>query len=313
MARTKHRQKTNANKVKAILLCIAVIIALFLHFFPHLRATLSNYFPFIEPPRQATPVTGDLDVHFLDVGQGDAALILTPEGKAMLIDTGEASEKEFIIEYIRSANIETLDYLVLTHPHTDHMGGASAILEAFDVKTVMMPDAESNTTTFLRLLETIDNENCNVIIPKVKDTYNLGTAIITCLGPVTQYEDLNDMSLVLRLDYGSTSFLFTGDAEAPAEQDMMKAHSPMAFSADVLKLGHHGSSTSTTKAFLAAVSPTFAIASCGENNEYDHPHTEILSAMKGANVTLLRTDLDGTVILTSNGSKVTRLDTSTHS
>jgi competence protein ComEC len=259
------------------------------------------------------PVTGDLDVHFIDVGQGDAALILTPEGKAMLIDTGEASEKEFLIEYIRSANVETLDYLVLTHPHTDHMGGASAILEAFDVKTVMMPDAQSDTTTFLRLLEAIDRENCDLIIPEIKDTFSLGTAVITCLGPVNQYEGLNNMSLVLRLDYGSTSFLFTGDAEAPSEQDMMKAHSPMAFSADVLKLGHHGSSTSTTKAFLSAVSPSFAIASCGENNEYGHPHTEILSATKRANITLLRTDLDGTVILTSDGSRVTRLQTSTHS
>ena len=313
MAQTKKRPKTNANKIKAILLGIAVLIALLLHFFPNLRATLSKYFPFIEPPRQATPVTGDLDVHFIDVGQGDATLILTPEGKSMLIDTGESSEKEFLIEYIRSAGITTLDRLVLTHPHTDHIGGASAVLEAFDVKTVMMPDAESNTTTFLRLLEAIDNENCDVIIPKIKDTYALGTAVITCLGPVERYEDLNDMSLVLRLDYGSTSFLFTGDAEKPSEQDMMKAHSPMAFSVDVLKLGHHGSSTSTAKAFLSAVSPTFAIASCGKDNEYGHPHTEILSAMKQANITLLRTDLDGTVTLTSDGSKVTRLDRSTHS
>lgn len=313
MASSKKRAKIYAAKVKATFLVIAVAVALLLYAFPGLRAKLSEYFPFMDPPREETPVTGDLDVHFIDVGQGDASLILTPEGNAMLIDTGESSEKELLIAYIESLGVDALDYLVLTHPHSDHIGGASAILSAFEVKAVLMPDAETDTATFLRVLEAIDEEGCGVTVPKVNDTVTLGSAVFTVLGPVDSYRDLNDTSLVLRMDYGSTSFLFTGDAEVPSEEDMLARHPSSAFKADVLKLGHHGSSTSTSTEFLSAVLPTYAVASCGENNEYGHPHRETLSLLTNKNITLLRTDEDGSVVFTSNGSKVMLLTPSTRS
>jgi len=319
MERSKKRNKINRNKLKAIFLGIAILVALLLHFFPSLRAKLSEYFPFIEPPRQETTVTGDLDVHFINVGQGDAALILTPEGNAMLIDTGESSEKEYLIEYIKSIGITTLDYLVLTHPHSDHIGGAAAVLDAFVIENVLMPDVTHDSKTFLTVEEKIDQEGCGITVPKVKETFKLGTAVITCLGPTENYAEednenaLNDMSLVLRLDYGSTSFLFTGDAEARSEEDMLSALSPSVFRADVLKLGHHGSSTSTTETFLSAVSPSFTIACCGENNEYGHPHREVVSLLETKSITLLRTDQDGTIVFSSDGSKVMLLKPTTHS
>ncbi len=313
MAKTKTSKKTNAYKEKAILLGIAVVVALLLHFFPSLRMTLSKIFPFMEAPREVTPVTGDLDVHFIDVGQGDATLIMTPEGKAMLIDTGEASAKDDLIAYIQSTGVSTIEYLVLTHPHSDHIGGATAILNAFTVNHVMMSDAETDTFTFLRLLEAIDSKNIDVILPKAEDTYPLGGANITCLGPLQTYSSLNEMSLVLRLDYGKTAFLFTGDAEKRAEEDMLQRYSLSEFRADVLKIGHHGSSSSTSESFLAAVAPSYGIILCGDQNDYGHPHKETLHTLENANVTLLRTDRDGTIVLTSNGDKVTLLLPSTHS
>ncbi|MBQ4064892.1 MAG: MBL fold metallo-hydrolase, partial [Clostridia bacterium] len=286
---------------------IVFAVVLFLYLFPNVRQFLSQYIPYLEPPRETTDITGGMDVHFIDVGQGDATLILTADGDAALIDTGTSDSREYLVTYIQDLNVTSLDYLILTHPHADHIGGAAAILDAFAVEAVLMPDVTTNTKTFLNVLQKIDDEGCGVIVPEMNQVFSLGDARFTCLGPVENYgnDELNDMSLVFRLDYGTTAFLFSGDAEKKSEKDMLDSLPMSSFSADVMKLGHHGSSTSNTDAFLNAISPSYAVASCGLNNEYGHPHTEILSALKKKSITLLRTDKNGSIVFTSDGDKVT--------
>jgi competence protein ComEC len=296
-------------KVSGVLLLAALVALLVAQFVPAVRTALAEYFPFLRSERPTLVVTGNLDVHYIDVGQGDAILIITPEKKTVLIDAGVTESKEYLVEYISTLGITTIDSFVLTHPHADHIGGAAAVLEAFTVKDVMMPDVTHTIKMFQNLLLKIDDEGCGITVPEVRETFTVGSALFTCLGPVDNYgsDDLNDMSLVLRLDYGSTSFLFTGDAEETSEKDMLALLPKSDFKVDVLKLGHHGASTSTSKAFLEAVAPSFAIASCGKGNQYGHPHSETLSALQEKGITLLRTDEDGSIVFTSNGSKVTLL------
>ena len=168
-----------------------------------------------------------------------------------------------------------------------------------------MPDVISDSKTFEDVLEKIDQEGCPLKTPEANHEGSFGNLRLTVLGPVNEYSDLNDSSLVLRADYGTTSFLFTGDAEEGAEEDMLAFHSPQAFAADVLKVGHHGSSTSTSPAWLDAVSPSFAIISCGEDNTYGHPHAETLTALSEHGISVLRTDILGSIILISDGQTVT--------
>ncbi len=309
MSKKKSFGKKYITKGQFLTVLAAFAIVLLLHLIPEARDYLSKLLPYLEPSREETEVTGDLDVHFIDIGQGDATLILTPEGNAALIDTGVSESKEYLVEYIESLKVKTLDYLILTHPHADHIGGAAAVLDAFTVEAVLMPDVTTDTKTFLNVLDKIEDEGCGITVPELEQTFSLGTARLTCLGPVENYgaDDLNDMSLVFRLDYGTTAFLFSGDAEKGAEGDMLSSLPSSAFDADVMKLGHHGSSTSNTADFLDAVSPVYAIACCGENNEYGHPHREIVSALEKRSITLLRTDKDGSIVFTSDGSKVTLL------
>ncbi len=318
MAAAKKRTYSHrSNKAVLRLISIALILlaVLVIQFVPGLRNLVATYLPFLKQERPITEVTGNLDVHIIDVGQGDAILILTPEKKSVLIDAGVSENKEYLVEYIRALGVSTVDYFVLTHPHADHIGGAAAVFDAFSVSNVFMPDVTNDSKMFLNLEYKIADEGCGITVPETKETVTVGSAILTCLGPVKNYgEDfLNDMSLVLRLDYGKTSFLFTGDAEEKAENDMLALLPKSDFKADVLKLGHHGSSTSTSPAFLNAVSPIFAVASCGANNEYGHPHQEVLSALQERGITLLRTDEDDNVVFTSDGSKVTLLAPAIHS
>lgn len=294
---SKRRYRSLDRKTRFLLLLVAVAAALVLHFLPK-----------DEGDRPSTPTDGSIAVHFLDVGQGDATLILTPDGEAMLIDTGVSEYKDELVSYIQACDITTLSYLVLTHPHADHIGGAVAVLDAFTVKEVVMPDATTTTVTFEKVLNAIDKEGCKMTVPEPEDTLSLGTCRLTVLGPVKDYpKDLNAMSLVLRLDYGSTSFLFTGDAESQSEEDMLNRFSSSVFKADVLKLGHHGSATSSSSDFIDAVSPSYAVASCGKDNEYGHPHREVIADMEERGIALYRTDRDGSIVFSSDGTKVTLL------
>ncbi|MFA6947782.1 MAG: ComEC/Rec2 family competence protein [Eubacteriales bacterium] len=256
-------------------------------------------------PATSISADGQLAVHFIDVGQGDAELIIAPTGEAMLIDAGPGSSETSLLAYLSALGISELEYAVFTHPHEDHIGGADGVVNNIDVKKVIMPDAESSTVTFEKLLTAIDKRGCEVDVPAVGDTYSLGDAVFTVLAPNSSgYDSLNNYSIVMRLDYGESSFLFTGDAEALSEKEIL-ANSPKLLDCDVLKAGHHGSSTSSSQDFLDAVTPDIAVISCGAGNDYGHPHSETLTKYSAMNIRVLRTDLSGSIVITSDGHNIT--------
>jgi competence protein ComEC len=246
----------------------------------------------------------DLSATFFDVGQGDAALIQA-DGKTMLIDAGPEKSADTLLGYLSNLGIKQIDILVGTHPHEDHIGGMVDVLTNYVVSEIWMPKAQSDTKTFEDLLLTIQNKGLKITAPTPESTYTLGNAKITVLAPIGQvYEDLNNYTIVLRIDYGDTSILFAGDAEELAESEILQSSADV--NVDILKVGHHGSNTATSQAFLDAVSPEWAVISCGKDNPYGHPNSETLERLQASGATILRTDLDGTITFTTDGKSLLR-------
>ena len=298
MAKHNRRKK---NRTLSFLITLILIIALIFSYFPEAKNYILDLF---DEPGFSKLSEGELSVHFLNVDQGDSILIIAPSGESMLIDTSISKMDDVIIEYLRSVGVRKLDHLVLTHPDSDHIGSASKILNEIDTKAVYMPDITHTTKTFETLIETIDKLDIPLIIPNLNDKISLGGAILTVLAPVETSSDLNEMSLVLRLDYGEVSFLFTGDAGTKSEALMLKEHSASSLKAQVIKLGHHGSSSSSSKAFLLTVDPSFAIISCGKDNSYGHPHNEIVDLLKELQIQSYITYESGNVIFSTDGKKL---------
>ena len=252
---------------------------------------------------------GYLRVHFIDVGQGDSILIQAGE-QAMLVDAGTNESGSVVTEYLRSLNITKLDYLIGTHPHEDHIGGLDDVIHSFDIGTVIMPNVSHTTQTYEDVLDALLEKNLTVTAPHPGDTYSIGDASFTVLSPsaaiaeqAAENGDLNNLSVGIRLVYGSNAFVLCGDAESDSEEAM--AESGLDLKADVLKAGHHGSSTSTSDAFLAAVNPDYAVISCGKDNSYGHPHQETMDKLNAADISIFRTDEQGTVVAVSDGSSIT--------
>ena len=252
---------------------------------------------------------GYLRVHFIDVGQGDSILIQAGE-QAMLVDAGTNESGSVVTEYLRSLNITKLDYLIGTHPHEDHIGGLDDVIHSFDIGTVIMPDVSHTTQTYEDVLDALLEKNLTVTAPHPGDSYSVGDASFTVLSPsaeiaeqAAENDDLNNLSVGIRLVYGSNAFVLCGDAESDSEEAM--AESGLDLKADVLKAGHHGSSTSTSDAFLAAVNPDYAVISCGKDNSYGHPHQETMDKLNAADISIFRTDEQGTVVAVSDGSSIT--------
>ncbi len=243
-----------------------------------------------------------MEVHFIDVGQGDSTLI-TCDGHAMLIDAGDYSKGTAIQNYLQKQKVTKLDYLILTHPDSDHIGGAPVIITKFEIDKVFVSNYEKDNKTYLKLIQALDNKRLKYTTPKVGTQYTLGTAKITILAPNGEYDNPNDASVALMIQNGESKFLFTGDAGEDAERDMLETD--IGLSADVLKAGHHGSRTSTSGKFFEAVSPSCAVISCGEDNSYGHPHAETLNTFRMNGVKVYRTDEDGTIVAVSDGKKVT--------
>ncbi len=245
--------------------------------------------------------SGELAVHFLDVGQGDSIFIEMPDSKTMLIDAGVNMLGKSILSYINSLGYSKIDYLVATHPHADHIGSMSYIVKHADIGEIYMPRVAASTKTYENLLEAISDKGL-----KIKSA-NAGVSIIDTddfdvdiLAPRTiDEDDLNNCSAVLKMTYCETSFLFTGDAET---EELSQITDDV--SADVLKVGHHGSRTSTTKEFLERVQPEIAVISLGEDNEYGHPHRSTLKYLGKIDAEIYRTDEDGTVTVTSDGENI---------
>ena len=247
--------------------------------------------------------TEDLTVHYIDVGQGDSILVQAPTGENMLIDAGPGSAEDELIAYLDALSIETIDYFILTHPDEDHIGGADLVFYEYTVSTVILPDCKKDTKAYENLENAITAEGCQRSEPSAGETFSFcegGDVMV--LGPISEeYSDVNDYSVVLRLDYYETSFLFTGDAHETSEYEMIERFTKGQLDCDVLKVGHHGSSSSSSLAFLKSVTPEFAIISCGEGNKYGHPHKEILDRMDSEDVPLYRTDILGSIVVISNG------------
>ncbi len=264
--------------------------------------------PSIEADNNNTPASslscGDMTVHFLDVGQGDSIFIELPQNRCMLIDAGNKANGDDIVSYIQSKGYATIDYLIATHPHADHIGGMQKVVETFDIRNIYMPRVSTDTQTFENLLLSIQNKHLKItsaqsgLIVLREDTLTA-----SFISPVKDsYTDLNHYSAVLKLTHGENVFVFTGDAEKINEYDF-----PTNLSAKVVKVGHHGSNTSSGESFIKNTSPEYAIISVGEGNRYDHPSSATISAWEKIGATVFRTDKNGTIIVKSDGKTVTAI------
>lgn len=243
------------------------------------------------------------EVHYIDVGQADAALVLC-DGQAMLIDGGNRADSSLIYSYLKSRNLSYLDYMICTHPHEDHAGGLAGALNYAAVGTAYAPVTDYDSDVFRNFKKYLAEQEVEITVPKAGDKFSLGSAEVTVVGPATtdSVSKLNNTSIVLRITYGETSFLFTGDAEREEEQAILEAGYEI--QSTVLKVGHHGGAASTTYPFLREIMPEYAVISVGEGNLYGHPTEDVLSRLRDADVTVYRTDKQGTVICSSDGRTV---------
>jgi len=266
------------------------------------------------PPRQAqddaqdrpptADVDGELQVHFIDVGQADAILV-KGGGHAVLIDSGARNGERIILPYLESIGVTSLDVLVGTHPHADHIGGAAGIIEAMPVTSVWMPDVTHTTRTFERFIDAIDERDVDIHFANAGDVLSAGPIQMTVVHPNRSgYSSLNDYSVVLHLRFGETAFIFTGDGEGPTDQEILD--NGWDVRSNVMLAGHHGSRTSSSEALIDAINPEIAVISVGEGNKYGHPHQVVLDRFAERDIEVLRTDLEGSIVLITDGTTVRR-------
>lgn len=251
-------------------------------------------------PAARPPAAGEMLVHFIDVGQGDSTLLQGPDF-TIVIDAGRHEGKE-VVPYLQKAGVDTIDLLVGTHPHADHIGQMAQVINQFKVHEVWMSGDEHTSSTFERVIDAVADSGADYAEPRTGETYQIGSAFITILSPRELTGDLNAGSIAMRLDYGDTSFLFTGDAEAAQETAMLDSALPL--QVDVLHLGHHGSSTSSTDRFLDATAPQWAVYSAGIDNTYGHPHAEVIARLNARKIKVYGTDTSGTIVLSSDGQSI---------
>lgn len=259
----------------------------------------------------ATPTQGtengeelaELEVHFIDVGQGDSTLIVC-DGETLLIDAGDNDKGTTVQLYLQKQGITELDYVIGTHTDADHIGGMDVVLYKFDCKTILMPDVTTDTRTYEDVINTIKTKYYKITYPVVGTEYELGDAKFTIIAPVNYNygSNKNNYSIAILLEHGENRFLFAGDAEEEAEIDILDSGANI--EADCYKVSHHGSSTSTSEKFLNAISPEYAVISCGKDNDYGHPHDEVMEALKNSGATIYRTDEQGSIVAVSDGKDI---------
>lgn len=242
---------------------------------------------------------GGFSVTFIDVGQALSVLV-SCDGQYMLYDGGNVEDGSLVVSYLQSRGVDRLEYVFCSHAHEDHVGGLAAVMAAVPAGQVYAPVTENDTQCFEDFVKYTQQQGLAIVVPAAGSVWQLGSAVIRMLGPVASYDDTNDTSLVLRIDYGETSFLLTGDMEQDAEDDLVASGAPL--DVDVLQVGHHGSETSTGYVFLNTVLPEIGVISVGEGNSYGHPHEAALSRLRDAGVDVWRTDLSGTITITSDGA-----------
>lgn len=262
----------------------------------------NDYFAPITDKQPEQSIEGGVKVHFIDVGQGASQLIIGPTGKTILIDAGNNDKEGLIVAYLKKENIKRIDILIGTHPDADHIGGLDAVIDHFEIGSMYMPKIQSNTKTFEDVLVSVKNKGLKVSTAKAGVKLNWeADAEVSMVAPVEAYDDTNNMSAVVHLSYKDVSFLLTGDAEALSEQDMLKSKADL--KSDILLVGHHGSESSTSKPFLDAVQPSYAVIQVGPNN-YGHPTPGVLNRLNDKGVNIYRNDKDGNVIFATDGKKI---------
>lgn len=249
-------------------------------------------------------VSGKLEVSYLDIGQGDAAYIRVNDFD-ILVDAGPRSDADRLIKQLKDKNIDDFEIVIATHPHEDHIGGMVKVFDEYKVENFYMPKTTHTTKTFENMMMAVKNEGIKVQTIKEGMKFDLGEgAQIDVYSPMYEsYEEFNDYSPIMKLTFGDVDLIFTGDAEAHAEQEVVAKY-PKNLKGDVLKFGHHGSSTSSTDEFVKAVSPEFGIISCGVDNKYGHPHRETLDKINKYGIKAYRTDKQGQITLTSDGKTI---------
>lgn len=244
--------------------------------------------------------SNNLKITYLDVGQADSILI-EENNEYMLIDAGNNEDGPYLVNYFKSLGIEKFEYVIGTHAHEDHIGGMDDIIKNFSIGTFYMPEVLTTTKTFEDVLDALEEKQVAFNSPEIDKSFTFADTTIETLYIDNNSKDLNDSSIVLRLKHVTNTFLFTGDASTKVEKKLLDKN----IQSDVLKVGHHGSSYSTSKAFLDKVNPTYAIISVGENNTYKHPQDEIIKRLENKNIKIYRTDESGSIVAESNGSIIT--------
>lgn len=256
--------------------------------------------------KQSQIVEGKCVVTYIDVGQGDSTLI-SCGSKNILIDAGENNMGDEVIAKLKSLGVNHLDYVIGTHAHSDHIGGLDTVISSIETENIILCDLPEklipDTKTYTDLLSAISSNDVNLIAAEPKKSFDIGEGKLTILGPTKEYSDQNNMSIVARFDFGETSFLFTGDAETKPEGDLVSSGAQL--DADVLKVGHHGSNTSSSKKFIQAVSPDYAIIEVGAGNEYNHPSDDTIDTLNQIGAEVYRTDLNGCITVTTDGKEIT--------
>lgn len=245
-----------------------------------------------------TAISANLKIHVIDVGQADSVFIELPNNQTMLIDAGNNSDDDLVIDYIKGLSYDKIDYIIGTHPHEDHIGGLDAVIDTFEIGKVYMPKVQNNTKTFEDVLISVKNKNLKIATAVAGvNIINSDDLKINIISPQNkEYEDLNHYSSVIKIDYGTNSFILMGDAEKINEEEITSD-----IDADMIKIGHHGSNTSTSEQFIKKVSPDYAIISVGKDNEYGHPHEDTLNLLRNIGAEVYRTDELGTITVISNG------------
>lgn len=293
------------NKFKIIFIIIVVVVFTFVYannktvIDDVLMEIENEFFPVDVLDSVKLKVNGDLNVYYLDVGQADSILIEN-DGLFMLIDAGNNADGDNLVNYFKSLGIDTFEHVIATHAHEDHIGGMDDIINNFKVNNFYMPDAVVTSKTFEDLITALEENEVALQVPNINDMFILSGCKFKVVHIDNETEELNDTSIVLRGLYGNTSFLFMGDATSNVENNILDSN----IDSDVLKVGHHGSRYSTINKFLNEVTPSFSIISVGEDNSYGHPYSSTITKLKKVNSKVYRTDIDGTIVVSSDGENI---------